>query len=213
MRNFLVIIFLAFVIFSIPIMATYDNLSRSASSDASLSSSSHAKLEHVPGEVIVKFKDSGKKTSDALGISDLQNINTKILNAKHKIERIDRLANRTNLYLMKFGKNKSVEDVVNDYKKDPSIEYAEPNYILEIRTTPNDPSFSSQYHHTNLDSKNAWNITTGNTTVVIAIIDTGVEWNHSDLSDNIWNNTDETVNSTDDDNNNYTDDIRGFDFV
>lgn len=102
---------------------------------------------------------------------------------------------------------------------DPSVAYAEPNYVLTAFLTPNDPRFSQQYHLNNtgtpsadIDAPAAWDITTG-TDVVVAVIDTGVDYNHPDLRDNIWTNTRETVNGRDDDGNGYIDDIRGWDFV
>lgn len=102
---------------------------------------------------------------------------------------------------------------------DPSVVYAEPNYVLTAFLTPNDPRFSQQYHLNNtgtpaadIDAPAAWDITTG-TDVVVAVIDTGVDYDHPDLRDNIWTNTRETVNGRDDDGNGYIDDIRGWDFV
>ena len=64
-----------------------------------------------------------------------------------------------------------------------------------------------------MQSELAWNITTGNASIVIAIIDTGVDWNHPDLTPNIWINSAEILNGIDDDGNGYVDDLRGWDFV
>ncbi|GIW74441.1 MAG: hypothetical protein KatS3mg103_0963 [Phycisphaerales bacterium] len=59
----------------------------------------------------------------------------------------------------------------------------------------------------------AWEVTTGSSGVVIAVIDTGVEWYHEDLADNIWQNAGEIPgNGIDDDGNGYVDDVRGWDF-
>jgi subtilisin family serine protease len=65
-----------------------------------------------------------------------------------------------------------------------------------------------------VDGPEAWDVTQGSSTVVIAVMDTGVDYNHPDLAGNIWSNPGEVAGNTlDDDNNGYVDDIRGWDFV
>ncbi len=95
-----------------------------------------------------------------------------------------------------------------------------PNIVKHLaRTLPDDPQFSFQYCHDNpenpdsdMDSTAAWDITTGSTEVVLAIIDTGVDYNHPDLAANIWSNPGEIPgNGIDDDGNGYVDDIHGID--
>lgn len=84
---------------------------------------------------------------------------------------------------------------------------------------PNDPSFSalwglSQANDCDIDAPEAWAETTGSADVVVAVIDTGVEYTHPDLAGNMWVNTDEVPgNGRDDDGNGYVDDYRGFDFA
>jgi serine protease len=115
------------------------------------------------------------------------------------------------------------------------VHYAEPWFIYPVNGVnpvnsasdnpmyiPNDPSFPSQYGLTLIRAPQAWDITFGDTSVVIGIIDTGVELNHPDLAANIWNNPGETgldannndkrFNGIDDDGNGYIDDWRGWDF-
>jgi len=74
-------------------------------------------------------------------------------------------------------------------KNDPRISYAEPNYITFISKTPNDPSFSQQWgldqdNDYDINAPEGWDLTTGNSNVKIAIIDTGVDYNHNDLAAN-----------------------------
>jgi len=96
-------------------------------------------------------------------------------------------------------------------------------------TTPNDPFFSNLWglHNTgqsvngtsgtagaDMDGPEAWDVAQGSNTFVIAVIDTGVDYNHPDLSGNIWANPGEVAgNGLDDDQNGYVDDLRGWDFV
>lgn len=69
---------------------------------------------------------------------------------------------------------------------DPSIEYAEPNYrVYALDTVPNDPSFDKQWAHTVMRSPAAWDLTTGATTITIAILDTGIDGGHPDLKSRI----------------------------
>lgn len=108
--------------------------------------------------------------------------------------------------------------------QNPAIEYIEPNYLVSIAQVPNDPQFSQQYALDNqgqmgglvnadIDATLAWDIHTGND-VIIAIIDSGVDYNHPDLAANIWVNSNEIPgNGFDDDNNGFVDDVRGWDFA
>ncbi|MBF8282297.1 MAG: Peptidase S8 protein [Anaerolineales bacterium] len=101
----------------------------------------------------------------------------------------------------------------------PAVEFAEPNYLVQIADTlPNDPGWSSQYGPINIQAPQAWDITTGSSSVVIAVIDTGVDLGHPDLAAKIWNNPGETgggkaTNGLDDDGDGYVDNWRGWDFV
>lgn len=79
--------------------------------------------------------------------------------------------------------------------------------------TPNDPLFSQQWGIPATQIDQVWETTTGTPDQIIAILDTGVDWNHPDLTDNIWNNSDESTNGYDSDGNGFVDDVRGWDFV
>lgn len=79
-----------------------------------------------------------------------------------------------------------------------------------------DPMFSKQWGMLDIGVKNAWNMIAGKKTteIVVAVIDTGVDYTHEDLLPNMWRNTKEVPNNgVDDDNNGYVDDIVGWDFV
>jgi len=95
-----------------------------------------------------------------------------------------------------------------------------PNIVKHLEDTlPVDPQFSSQWCHENtdnpyadMDSPKAWDITTGSVDVVVALIDSGVDYTHPDLAANIWTNPWEIAdNGIDDDGNGYIDDIHGID--
>ncbi|RMD50602.1 hypothetical protein D6827_03700, partial [Candidatus Parcubacteria bacterium] len=80
--------------------------------------------------------------------------------------------------------------------------------------TANDPLLGRQWYLGKIEAYDAWDDQTGDKTVVVAVLDTGVDLDHPDLEDNIWINNDEIPdNGRDDDNNGYIDDVYGWDFV
>lgn len=90
----------------------------------------------------------------------------------------------------------------------------EANSIVQGNVTPNDPQYGSLYGMTKISAPAAWDISTGSTNSVVAIIDTGIDYNHPDLVDNIATNSREIPsNGVDDDGNGYIDDYYGYDFV
>lgn len=106
-----------------------------------------------------------------------------------------------------------------------SVAFAEPDFIVHATSLPNDPSFGLQWnmHNTgqtggtadaDIDAPEAWDITTGSTSVVVGVIDTGMDLTHPDLAANLWTNASEIPgNGIDDDNNGYIDDVHGWNFV
>jgi subtilisin family serine protease len=97
----------------------------------------------------------------------------------------------------------------------PELEYAEPVFVRYTSAyTPNDPRLSQEWHINNTKVKEAWDVTKGDPTVLIAIVDTGVDWTHDDLKDNIWTNPGEIPSDgIDNDANGKKDDYHGWDFV
>ncbi|MEY3067235.1 MAG: hypothetical protein RLZZ532_4027 [Cyanobacteriota bacterium] len=138
----------------------------------------------------------------------------------------------------------TVEKTISAYKNDPRFEYIEPDYIITLEdvekpssatessekitpqaTTPNDPGYSQLWGLNNIgqsggtadadiDAPEAWDIQKGNQNLVIGVIDTGVDYDHPDLSANIWTNPGEIAgDGIDNDSNGYIDDVRGWDFA
>jgi len=120
----------------------------------------------------------------------------------------------------------TVEDAIAIYQAESSVVYAEPNFEFRLDNTPvypDDPGFADTWglHNTgqsggtidaDIDAPEAWGITTGSSSVVVAVIDSGVDWDHPDLAANIWSNENEVVDGVDNDHNGYIDDVRGWDF-
>ncbi len=114
---------------------------------------------------------------------------------------------------------------INLLNEHHAVIYAEPNYKLSANIIPNDPEFSELWGLQNLGqsgglvgadigASSAWNVETGNQEVIVAVIDTGIDYHHIDLVDNIWVNAGEVPgNGIDDDGNGFVDDIHGYNFV
>lgn len=92
--------------------------------------------------------------------------------------------------------------------------YCDHNGTLQASLTPNDPAINLQWALTRLNMSSVWNTTTGSNNVIVAVIDTGVNYNHADLATNMWINPDEVAgNGIDDDLNGVVDDIYGYNAI
>ncbi len=112
---------------------------------------------YVPDEVIVKLKDGANANDMA------------------KFGRMKRMEHG----LIRLKINSDMGSVLKALKKNPNVEYAEPNYIAHAFMVPNDPYYSYQWHfHSSdeggIDMEPAWDITTGSNSVVVAVLDTGI---------------------------------------
>ncbi len=163
---------------------------------------------------------------------------------RHIVERLKRAAKGARVpdlggiykLELELDEGQSLEDVVAEYGKDPGIEYAELNYIVKITASPNDTHYPIQWPLNNIgqmypesgryndppgtpdsdiDAPEAWDIYTGSSDVIVAVVDTGVDYTHRDLDDNMWVNEAELLGTAgvDDDGNGYIDDIYGYNFI
>ncbi|MBE0639666.1 MAG: S8 family serine peptidase [Bacteroidales bacterium] len=140
------------------------------------------------------------------------------------------------IYRIEFPESYSVTKVAREFSKDPNIEYAEPIPVIELLEVPNDPMYGDLHHLTQIHAEEAWDIHKGENgpeDIIIAIVDSGVDWDHEDLIDNIWQNIGEDLdedgvtlefiggqwvfdpddeNGVDDDGNGFVDDFIGWNF-
>jgi subtilisin family serine protease len=164
-----------------------------------------APTKYVPGEVIVQFR-AGVSASARSATLEASN------------GRARRGLGEAGLTLVRLEKGASVRSAVAELESDPRVEFAEPNYVYQLTAIPNDPLFPRLHglhqpggNH-DIDAPAAWNTTTGDASVIVAVIDSGVDIAHPDLNDNIWVNND-PPGSGDEDGNGFVDDTNGWDFV
>jgi Mg-chelatase subunit ChlD len=119
----------------------------------------------------------------------------------------------------------NASNVLASYRANEDVLYAEPNYKYEFFGQPNDPDFGLLWGLNNtgqfggkedadVDAPEAWERTVGSRDIIVAVLDSGVDTDHADLTDNMWVNTGEVPdNGIDDDGNGYIDDVHGYDFI
>jgi subtilisin family serine protease len=163
--------------------STDDNIKKA---DAKFVLSQMGKGKYKEGELLVKFKSGVVKTAST---KVHQSIGASTLKRFQVVPELE---------LVQLPAGTSIKDAVTKYMSDPLVEYAEPNYIRKASATiPNDQFFSQQWalHNTgtfaggfadaDIDAIEAWDITTGSSQIIIAVLDTGIDFNHADLSGNI----------------------------
>jgi subtilisin family serine protease len=195
--------------------------------------------EFVPGEFIVKISNGIE-----IPTPQIEELNNKYkVKSFERIFKNSENTTLNNFYIFNVKKTSNILSIINDYSLLSEVVFAEPNYIIksdiiqtsltesyltffnEFITNINDPDFSKQWALENtgqfrgnpdcdIDALEAWGIETGDPNIVISVIDTGIDYNHSDLKNNTWINEDEIPNNgIDDDCNGFIDDFRGWDFV
>lgn len=108
----------------------------------------------------------------------------------------------------------SVVQAARELEQEPSVLSAAPNFRRKLAArTPNDARWPELWGLRKSSAPDAWEATTGSSSVRVAVVDTGIAANHPDLAPNVWLNVAETANGADDDGNGYVDDVQGWDFV
>lgn len=178
----------------------------------------HAKqAEFKPDEYVVKLKNTNQ-------------LSIKSIEAQLGGKIIKRIPD-SQIVVVKRNQTEPQVNVLDKLNSSSIVELAEPNYIYRISRLPNDPDLSKLWGLKNdgqqdsaktvgvagidIGAEKAWDIETGSDRVLVAVIDTGLDYTHKDLKANVWKNEAEANGKTgvDDDNNGYVDDIYGYDFV
>ncbi|HBS41433.1 MAG TPA: hypothetical protein DEA26_02045 [Oceanospirillales bacterium] len=174
---------------------------------------------HVAGELLVTFKDSADARQAMSILGRLGATNVEAL-------RIPKFAQDSELgRTMKVSLDGDLKSKIKAIAALRSVEWVEPNFIVYADYKPSDPMYSELWAMKNkgqtggtagadITAQKAWNRSTGESSVIVGVIDTGIAYDHPDLAANIWVNTGEIPdNGIDDDGNGYVDDIHGINCI
>lgn len=163
---------------------------------------------HIQNELLVRFKA-------AVGSSE-----ARAVLSRHGMTSIKSYKKVSNLHHVRLQPGLSVDAAVEILKTEAAVQYAEPNYTVEFNSScsnapciPNDALYSDpgNWGFADIGVPEAWTLTMGDSSVVVAVLDSGIDYNHPDLISNIWTNPTETPgNGIDDDGDGYVDDIHGY---
>src|SRR5688572_26321569 len=146
--------------------------------------------EFVPGELLVRFRPGVGAARRAAVRADGD-------------ARLRRSLSLPGLELLRLAPGEPVRAAAAEFEGDPDVLYAEPNFLYELDAVPNDPRFPELWGLNNtgqlvngvfgtadadIDAPEAWNTTTGSASVAVAVVDSGIAYDHPDLAANIWSN-------------------------
>ena len=129
--------------------------------------------KYVPQELIVKFK-TGSFEQNRKQISLLSEA------------QIIKTSRRNNVFLIKIPKSQNLQSAIANLQSHPLIEYASSNYYVFALVLPNDPQYTAQWHLHRVAAKDGWDITTGDSSIVLAILDTGLDSDHAEFISKIF---------------------------
>jgi subtilisin family serine protease len=154
----------------------------------------------IEGEFIIKYKAGVSGQSKVTMASKLQ------AQSLQKLTNLD-------MEVMKVAAGSNLQQKLAELNQSPEIEYAEPNYLVEAFRDPNDQSYRQMWALPKIQAPQGWDRIAESPSVVVAVIDSGVDYTHLDLAANMWRNPGEIpVNGIDDDRNGFVDDVFGADF-
>lgn len=196
-----------------------------------------AQTTYVPSHLIVKIKENVSLAALDLAKARLGVASVDNLAGRADVARIRSIGHpeKTHTFLLEFAGSPDVASLQRQFAALPEVVFAEPDYLAEgggqcgdATFTPNDNSYYLQWgFHNNgslsgignvvagadVSMEAAWDIETGDPSMIIAIPDSGLRMTHPDIAARLWVNPNEILNGIDDDNNGFVDDRLGWDFV
>ncbi|MEO6457999.1 MAG: S8 family serine peptidase [Chloroflexia bacterium] len=174
MKRFSTALLSFLVVFTLVMPVSAEPLAQKADPARSAKERPDVNAPAVPGQFVVKFRENAPMSAREAAVSAL---------GGHFFDRVPDL----DVDAVEFpsvtsdSQADAAQKIINTLKNDPNVEYVEPNYIYSTVFTPNDPGLSQQYAWNNIQAYTAWDVTQGSPSVVIAIVDTGIQRSHPDL--------------------------------
>ncbi len=169
-----------------------------------------AALDYVPNQIIFKTSVPRQIIEKTTGLEEFDSFLSEkdIKKIKPVLKK-----NQNRYFVASFDSDINWDELEN--LQFEGIEYIQPNYLNSFYVEPNDPEYNNQQvNFENCNIPPAWNYTTGNGEIIVGIVDSGIHFDHCDLQNNIYINTNEIPDDgIDNDGNGYIDDWRGWDFV
>ncbi|MDY0297589.1 MAG: S8 family serine peptidase [Acidobacteriota bacterium] len=180
--------------------------------------------DHAPGEILVRFRDN-VDPEKILGQDDLRRLLPEN-STRHPVSSL-----RPGILLLRMGKidTERANAILARLQRSPHVAAASLNYRRRPARRPDDPLYARQWNLRNrgdnaplipgiagadIGAEILWEKTSGDPHAVVAVMDTGIDYDHPDLAPNIWHNPLEIPgNRIDDDGNRFVDDWMGYDFA
>ncbi len=199
--------------------------------------------DFLPGEIVVLLSDEYVPAIQPSGggyttsYSELDDVFT-AYSVEAALPLFSSASAMKNVFLLRFPVEEDLDEIVSELSGLEFVEAVEKNWLLPVNVAPNDYHFNhdsngdgqlDQWTYYKMQLNRAWGITTGDSSVIAAVIDTGLDWQATDLAGRVWINTEEDINENgvfddyaegsggdlngvDDDGNGFVDDVIGWDF-
>jgi len=162
--------------------------------------------QYAEGEVLVKFKSGTTLAAAEVMAADLS------VDGMREFRILSQIRQRP--FLLMRSARRSTRELLAALQANPQVEAVSPNYRRRLQRLPNDPKYAKLWGMSKINAPAAWEKTVGSPGVVLAVLDTGVDYRHEDLAANMWHNPGEIPgNGIDDDGNGFRDDVYGYDFA